>query len=619
MPIPFTTINTWLKRAENMVLSRGVEFLLITMPEVGKVYDKGLSAGRINWNKIPKEWGGVKSDLTRYLLLDTFREDGTLRNRDPNVIFMTRQVLYLYKKVQLDCTPARVRDAVDEFVEIEKGLREPDGTWNNDHWWVAKERRVFRKSPEMVNAFPRGLKFATILDEVFTRIVPQVEVDTLSIRPRHGPGAVADMKTGGDKYSFPHWPSKLDGVFPWSAFAQHREDLHITDEVISTLSPSEPAARLIAVPKTYKAPRLIASEPIAHQFLQQGLMSWIRSNMNPILRTSTNFLDQVPSREAALAASRRGDMATVDLSSASDRLSCWTVERAFGSNQSLLRALHAVRTRHLVDATGSYEHMSLRLKKFAAQGSAVTFPVQTIVYVGLSLAAICFTDNIVPTRRNLLRVARKVRVFGDDIIVPRAVVPILAAALDSLQLKVNVGKTHTSGAFRESCGMDAWCGHDVTPCYLTSWQWETSPLLSDDPTPNSVRDTIKGDQAQSWLDVSNNAHKKGLWRLSDWMTDQIPHKVRKKIATSNTEGDGFRLYSFCDGFVTDSQVRFSKELHREEALLLCLRARERRVRRGSWQDLYQWLIEAPGPQVKWEAGYPVRVSTVVSRRWVPVG
>jgi hypothetical protein len=594
----------WYNQVSRIVLTRGVEFLLVTLPEAGKIYDSSLSDEFIDWKALPSLFGKnpKKSLLIRNLFLASFREEGTLIVEDPNIVFFTRCLLYLYKKVQIDCPTENVRKAVDGFINNEEILPEPSGSWSSDAWYPGAF--AFAGDDRLNGTHPRSGKLWKIVDDVFATITPGSEVSNLDLVPKHGPGAVADMQSGKDKYLFPYWPSKLEGTFPWCAFAQHREDLHVTDESTLGLDPSEPPARLIAVPKTYKGPRLIASEPIAHQFLQQGLMNWFRENLDPILRNSIDFTSQQPSRDAALAASWDGVNATVDLSSASDRLSCWTVERAFGSNQSLLNALHAVRTRCVVDATGTDPLMSIKLKKFAAQGSAVTFPVQTIIYAGLCYAAVAFVDNKDlgrGRRRKLASISRKVRVFGDDIILPERAVPILSVLLESLKLKVNVEKTHTTGSFRESCGMDAWRGNDVTPLYVSSWQIDTSP-----------------EKFSSWVDVSNNAHKKGLWQLAEWMDSQIPYKIRKLTIRSNAEGDGIRLFTYCDIDITDARVRYNKYLHRYEAKVLCSRNKVHKKGRGSWNDLFQFFVEKPSQETEWSSGYITRNCSRLVKQWVPV-
>jgi len=56
-----------------------------------------------------------------------------------------------------------------------------------------------------------------------------------------------------------------------------------------------------------------------------------------------------------------------------------------------------------------------------------------------------------------------VHVFGDDLIVPSDYVHQVIGALESADLKVNVNKSFVDGYFRESCGVDAFKGVNVTP------------------------------------------------------------------------------------------------------------------------------------------------------------
>jgi hypothetical protein len=122
-----------------------------------------------------------------------------------------------------------------------------------------------------------------------------------------------------------------------------------------------------------------------------------------------------------LQASLDRKLATVDLSDASDRLSCWTVERVFRCNPSILTALHAARTRYLFDEvsfrTLKKDKNFLSLRKFASQGTAVTFPVMSLVMLIIALAA-SWGDTEPIDWRGIWKRKRQVRVFGDDIILP---------------------------------------------------------------------------------------------------------------------------------------------------------------------------------------------------------
>jgi hypothetical protein len=612
------TIDLFRREVEKRAVTRGwKQILLLDLPALGAVYDNALSRGYLDFQKIPAAFGKLDvssfedSWIFRSLLQHTFDGFGTLDATTPvEVVAATRQLLLLYKKANFECPKEGVSNAVKDYIAIEESMRSPCGTWDHDVW-IAGDSSFDGSYVGDLSNFGLHRDYWRILDLVFGRLVPGVQLLHSGVVPKHGPGAVSDVRSGSDKYSFPNWPTKLGGLFPSPQFACANEYLFYAD-FDGVVSEKEPPAKLLAVPKTFKGPRLIASEPTAHQFIQQGLMAWIRQNMPEALRTCVDFTDQTPSRDAALEASRTGDRATVDLSSASDRLSCWVVERAFRSNQSLLQALHATRTRVVIDATDTHADLSLRLKKFAAQGSAVTFPVQTIVYAGIAIAAILYDEGKKPSKihnremqvtlRSVLRSAKKVRVFGDDIVLPSSNVPTLAVALQALGLKVNASKTHWKGQFRESCGMDAYCGHDVTPVYISD--------LLPKPTAEGIG---------SWVDISNHMHSKACWLTASWMLSKVDRKTFKGIVTSHEAGSGIRATTFCKGTRFHGQVRMNTELQVQERKVLCISSSEKRVARGSWQDLYQYYVEAPSPETYWSAGVvPVKKPGAVSSRWVPV-
>jgi hypothetical protein len=139
----------------------------------------------------------------------------------------------------------------------------------------------------------------------------------------------------------------------------------------------------------------------------------------------------------------------------------------------------------------------IRLKKFAPMGSAVTFPVQSIVYACVAVSAILFSTNRKVTSQTIEKAASLVSVFGDDILLPTTALSSLVSLLSYLGLKVNTDKTYGTGQFRESCGIDAFAGVDVTPVYL---------LNPDTRVPLA--------KASSQLEVANNHWRAGLWNAS---------------------------------------------------------------------------------------------------------
>jgi hypothetical protein len=596
-------------RVSKLVESRGLPIIMIDFPEAGKVFDHALSSGFLDFDRLPKVFGSLFSEkglLFEQLFLKSFNYDGTIRSElDHNFVFFTRQVLYFAKKVQIACSDEAVHEAVKEFRQIDESLRPHSFEWDLDIPAMECLDGLsfldgYKSSPDMIShrdICPRPM--LRILDTVTRVVLGSLQVPSWDdLRPRHGPGATADAKTGSDKYRFPSWPRKLDQAFPAEFFAQSREDMHL--EVDLSRSPNEYPARLLAVPKTLKGPRLIASEPISHQYAQGALMRWIREHLPDPLQNSINFHSQEPSRKAALAASKTGKLATVDLSSASDRLSCWVVERAFRSNPEFLLYLHACRTRWLVNATRQGERFFIKLKKYAAQGSAVTFPVQSMVYACISIAALLYEEGKKPTKVNIRSASRRVRVFGDDIILPSHAVSSLALLFSHLELKVNVGKTHINGFFRESCGMDAYEGSNVTPVYIRSLELSSTPsgLIS-------------------WVDVCNNAHILGLWNLAHWMKEQIPEKFRRLIPISDQNLGCVSLRTYLNGSLFLSKVRTSKFLHRQETLALQVTNRETRRKRDDVQSLLQYFLEEPLPETRWASGWTEHRRSGFRKAWVP--
>lgn len=600
---------------DKLVRNRGLPIIMIDLPDMGKMFTSSLSRGYLRDWTIPhtlrgKTWS--RGTFLQCLLEKCFDENGVLRlHIDPNHVFFFHQICNLAKKVRKECSDATILAEVDAFRKIEVETRPPSLAWAADQLFEEDgcgTRLHFLDGYRMHSDwFSDREPCRRSLIEIFQRVcdintVEFAELDWRCIRPRHGPGAVADAKSGTDKYLFPHWPRKLDQLFPAEHFAQHREDLHL--EVARQWNRSEPAARLLAVPKTLKAPRLIASEPVSHQFLQQGLMEWLRENLPKSLSLSINFHNQEPSKKAALAASIDGSAATIDLSSASDRLSCWVVERVFRKNPSILAALHATRTRMIKNCTGVGEDFTIIAKKFAAQGSAVTFPVQSIVYSNAAIASVLYENGVEPTYHTIQRFARQVRVYGDDIVISSQAAQTLAELLTYLGLKVNMGKSHITGHFRESCGMDAYAGNDVSPVYLRD-------LMLADTTLS----------LESWVDISNNAYTKGLWSLSDWMINQVPDNIRKLIPITRRELGCATFRTFSTEHYPNRR-RYNKNLHRDEILAIQVSARNDRRRRGSYASLLQFFLERGGTfdhfnHTKWSEGYDVRSHLRIRRCWVP--
>lgn len=218
-------------------------------------------------------------------------------------------------------------------------------------------------------------------------------------------------------------------------------------------------SRFRFVPKTNQKARGICIEENEVQWLQQALRSALVSRIesHPLTKGYVNFTSQQINRQLALTASATKEKATLDMSSASDRISRALVSFLFGRNKPLLDAILAVSTEtvELPDLGSGYVE-SFPINKIAPMGSAICFPIMALVHFSLIKAILRFSS--VPRDK-----ISEVYVYGDDIIVNRECVDAIYDYLPLYGMKFNTEKSFTHSHFRESCGLHAYEGHEVTP------------------------------------------------------------------------------------------------------------------------------------------------------------
>lgn len=591
--------------------TRGQAFFLLDLPLLDAVLTSALESGTLSASG-PLTGRRSKADCRPRFLHGlwsrVFDHSGSLKeNADPNAIFFIRSIVCLGKKIAADCSPNRVKAVLEDYHAIESEILPPVLDWTSDCIgdfrpdisFVAsfgghdEGGRLFREANPSHNRTDLTTTLG-VLDRVcrvlslsFGEFNPITgEEDSRGGRFKHGPGAVADLGKGGFKYSFPTWPQKLENLFPYDWCGSHSIDV---GEVPSA---HEPPSRLIAVPKTAKGPRLIASEPTSHQWCQQKVLTWIIGQMETsILGEFIDLKAQEASQKLVRSASIHRDLSTLDLSSASDRVSCRHVEALFRSNHSLLRACHASRTRWVSD-TMSEPPIFLKIKKFAAMGSALTFPVQSIFFLACCLAS-CDAD----TEKKMKNLVGKVRVYGDDLIVPTYAYARLTSLLHHLGLKVNVAKSFSQGYFRESCGLDCFKGHDVTPV-------KPKTLVADTP-----------ERCQSLVDTVNNLHKKGLWQASARLESTL--RTRGFLLPVVGPDSGVAgLVSFCGPDVSSLQVKYNRDLQKVFVRMHSLRKSTVRETQHVSATLTQYFTENPDPDIIWKSGVARNRVATFAPRWV---
>ncbi|DAD51446.1 RNA-directed RNA polymerase [ssRNA phage Gerhypos.3_2] len=614
------------QRLSLAVLTRGLPTVLLDLPNLGKHFDRCLSDGayvssglplaKIRWKSSP-----IPRFLSGLMLRVFERDSGCLRHDvDVNAVLFLRQFYFFAKGYEYACTPDRTKAAVQEFYDVERELRSPTLNWAGDSIDLTDVRRLsFGDRPVFED--PTGdSRFESLqcsVDSPFLRTLEFVgdivassfgKFDSCEWSTKHGPGAVSDLGGKASKYCFPTWPIKLDTVFPFShhAFLNYADWAENHDQPCSE---QEATSKLLTVPKTFKGPRLIASEPVAHQWCQQALLRYFLHGIeHSALRHSISLRDQEPSRRMVLDASLDREYATIDLSAASDRVSCWIIERFFRANKSLLEALFASRTRYIRNGTKAKVDApeKLLLKKFSTMGSACTFPVQSIVFSAICIATIIREENWCLTARNVRRAARAVRVFGDDIIIPTAHFDAVSRNLGYIGLKVNDAKSFAKGNFRESCGMDAWGGFDVTPGHL-----------------NRIPDRLSPASFRSVVDASNNFFRKGFWHTASFLSSTLPRWFQKELPKVSTGCGVFGLESYCGGDISSLRRRVNADLQREEVRVPRLKSRAIRAEQTGRHDLFQYFTESPGPDkwgviAPWEPGRVRESSVYLTLGWEPI-
>lgn len=255
------------------------------------------------------------------------------------------------------------------------------------------------------------------------------------------------------------------------------------DDVDYELGKQRPCV-YVDVHKDIGSRRPITKEPVETQFAQQALKFDLYRSIDddPDMPAGKfiRFSDQTPSQECAIRGSLEFPIgikpSTIDLSSASDYLSVDLVTELFSGN--LLHLLMSGRTPNCLVGNKTIE-----LSMYGGMGSALTFPVQTIIFTACAVLATVMEDSYLTTgvsfdpdftlsdyldwngfRPQYKKYERNIRVYGDDICIPDFAAQRLVSLLQSLGLVVNVRKSFIGRSpVRESCGIYALLGQDITP------------------------------------------------------------------------------------------------------------------------------------------------------------
>jgi hypothetical protein len=484
------------KTVQVRVEHEGFSFLTISLANFGKDLQKGLDQGYVDRRLFTGfRWkGGLPLFLGGFLDRVFDRYSGVLLE-DPCIdsIIALRQLSLMFSKIALDCSPERKRAALRGFIQCEQDVRLNDS----------------RLNPIDLEAFHRISSL--LFRKMFTRI--DHEVYNMEIVPKHGPGKTADGLLGNEKYIQTVWPARLEAIFPAGEFLLPNWSYYSQLDEIDILDPGkELPVKVVLVPKTMKTPRVIAMEPTCMQYAQQALRSAFYDYVkgDKLLNRMIGFDNQEPNQLLAQKGSSDGSLATLDLSEASDRVSNQLVRIMFKNHRWLNAAVDATRSRKAVVGSESLglKPQTVRLAKYASMGSALCFPVEAMVFLTLVFLGIENSrESGTPlTPEEIKSLSGKVRVYGDDIIVPVEYVSSVVSVLETFGSVVNRGKSYWNGKFRESCGKEYFDGHDVSIVKVR----QEFPTQRQDAT-----------RVNAMVELRNQLYFAGYWDTARWLDGRI--------------------------------------------------------------------------------------------------
>lgn len=504
----------------------GFSFLTITLASLSDALERGLETGTFTCptsfsrhGRLPRFLGGFFKRV--------FDKDGRLLPTScPECVFYIRQICRFMKKLKISCSPKREAKATQQFKVIEG---------------------------ELYRATPSVIREDSVLDKISGIIWSQVfpEIDYLDLVCRHGPGVTAERRLANERFEIRFWNDRSEHTFPSDLHCfpnyglagmagGYRECTDSIEGPTHLALPEEHPVRVVFVPKTQSAPRVIAIEPSHMQYMQQALKdySYRVLESHVLTRQSIRFIRQEPNQRLAYSSSIDKRLATLDLKDASDRVHLALVQRIFKTS-GILEYLEDSRSLSATLPDGC----NIVLNKFASMGSAMCFPVEAMVFYTLIQSAMHQLDGRRPSSRSIQEYSRMIDIYGDDIIVPVEYADTVVSYLESYALKVNVSKSFKEGNFRESCGADYFKGVAVNPVYARR-------------VPHDDSRHWGAEEVMAWNATADLFYLRGMWHVAQVIHDLLRSVAKVTIPRTRELGSGLAFISLL--YTTD--LRWNADL-----------------------------------------------------------
>lgn len=603
---------------ENRFKHEGYGFLTITLPSLDGALLRGLASGRFS---CPSGFKCIRGGTIPRFLSGMFSEvfdpvTGLLKETpDVGVLKALHGVLLLFKKMRLSTEDedSLHLKAVDEFYQCDESAGQVVIPDRHDH----------------------------LIGRVCSYILNPLKQETNYETYKHGPGAVKEGYTANQKWEAVSRSviADRDALPSWAGFSEFLVSTLRASEVCTERRPRSrvkresprnsrtslrssalssfdsvarlASAKLISVPKNSTARRTITIEPVLNQFLQQGLNTQLRRSIDRcgVLSKCIALTQQVHNQKLALEGSRYGNWATIDLKSASDLMSMTLVKSVFRH--------HADFYQHMIDCRSPSVECSekepLTLGKFAGMGNALTFPVQSIVFAVIAICGILDAQGVSPSYWNMRRASRHIRVYGDDIIVSHLYAHQVVDWLQQVGLRINLKKSFLEGNFRESCGVDAWRGEDITPLYIG---YRPDQQIVDSPSVIA-----------NFVSLSNRLWLDGCYKASTCLRELVENAIGSVLPLVSRESGSLGWHSRQDAV---EPHKWCRRTHRFLTRTLALVP----IKRDDRLDGYAALLKCfHMPRKEYVGGFgmpdilawdtdhlsktTMRYKTRIVRRWVP--
>jgi hypothetical protein len=531
------------------------DWILIEGPKLDKVLLEELETGKLQPVDI-SEW--IKPLWEKWFA-----------TRKPLTLKSLRQVLVFGYKAEHEPSEEQLQAAQAAFLSTEEGLE----TFNT-YLGANCQSPFFREARRLVSRVISRGKFSVLTDV------------------SHGPGAVFPPCKPSEKSDFRIIYPNIDKYYPFFEYFRAT-----TSAVMNALQDQDTlevggdiTAKLTAVPKDSRGPRLICVHPKESIWIQQGLRHALEKciTQNPLTRGKINFTDQTVNQVLAIQGSIDGSYATIDLKSASDTVSLELFRYLFGNDAQYFESCRAEKLRLLDGRLHT-------LRTYAPMGNATTFPVEALVFWAVVRAGILSLSG---------EICSDVYVFGDDIIVPTRYYHIAIRSLVRAGFIPNQGKCFYRGSFRESCGCDAFNGTEVTPIRLKR---SDVRLLSDQVSLCAIAKAFRA---------------RGYEETAAYIYTRVRQQRRGKLGlTNNIRSAGIHEWvdrDFCYLLHNEPTIRWNWKLHIWETEIVVPISSSEQIENYDWhhvQDSIMFLLKGLNEP---HSGYPLPHGDRYSCGWTEV-